>query len=194
MIFQASGKDVQSVDVKVLPYEAALEFELPKEELPEGQYYHLYREHDGEVKEIDFETVEVDGVKKGVAYSNMFSSFVLASSSEKPSPVDPVTPSKLDNAVKPSSETQRSTKKNVSIHVDNVVTCQMAGYPAGYAWNEAAKACQPGFLDNAGVFHGTAVRKAGVPNTYDKGLKGSFFSLMASIIVGISAAYALRRY
>ena len=38
---------------------------------------------------------------------------------------------------------------------DNVVTCQMAGYPADYAWNEAAKACQPGYIDDNGVFHST---------------------------------------
>ena len=53
---------------------------------------------------------------------------------------------------------------------DNVVTCQMAGFPANYAWNEAAKACQPGYLDAGGNFHpyGTA-RRSNIPNTSDNG-------------------------
>ena len=71
----------------------------------------------------------------------------------------------------------------------------MAGYPANYAWNESAKACQPGFIDNAGVFHGTAaVKKAGVPNTYDKGLMGNVWAIMISVVTGIAAVYALKKY
>ena len=34
-----------------------------------------------------------------------------------------------------------------------VVTCQDAGFPANYSWNEAAQACQPGYIDDNGVFH-----------------------------------------
>ena len=53
---------------------------------------------------------------------------------------------------------------------DNVVTCQMAGFPANYAWNEAAKACQPGYIDAGGNFHPykTVVRRSS-PNTSDNG-------------------------
>ena len=67
----------------------------------------------------------------------------------------------------------KKTSGGPAIVIDNVVTCQMAGYPADYAWNEAAKACQPGFLDDAGVFHAAdsrtkTVRRGTVPNTADK--------------------------
>jgi hypothetical protein len=41
----------------------------------------------------------------------------------------------------------------------------MAGYPQNYAWNEAAKACQPGWLDEQAVFHPSAVS---VPDTADR--------------------------
>ena len=178
--------------VSVLPYEVSVEFALPAEPAPEGYHYVLLREHtetDGSVtvEPIEWQPGE-DG--KGAAFTDKFSTFAMAIEKDAPKPA----PSDKDT-VKPSSSDKKSDSKNTSpVHTDNVVTCQMAGYPSEYAWNEAAEACQPGFLDNAGVFHGTAVRKAGVPNTYDKGLKGSFFSLMASIIVGISAAYALRKY
>ena len=53
---------------------------------------------------------------------------------------------------------------------DNVVTCQMAGYPANYAWNEAAKACQPGYVDAGGNFHSYSnAKRSTVPNTSDNG-------------------------
>ena len=52
---------------------------------------------------------------------------------------------------------------------DNVVTCQMAGYPANYAWNEAAKACQPGYLDAGGNFHPYNTARRSTPNTSDNG-------------------------
>ena len=52
--------------------------------------------------------------------------------------------------------------------VDNVVTCQMAGYPSNYSWNEAAKACQPGYLDAGGNFH--PYKRSSVPNTGDMNL------------------------
>ena len=66
------------------------------------------------------------------------------------------------------SSSDSSSKKSSSKPVDNVVTCQMAGYPANYAWNETAKACQPGYIDAGGNFHpyGTASRKAS-PRTSD---------------------------
>ena len=53
---------------------------------------------------------------------------------------------------------------------DNVVTCQMAGFPANYAWNEAAKACQPGYIDAGGNFHSYSnAKRSSVPNTSDNG-------------------------
>ncbi len=78
---------------------------------------------------------------------------------------------------------------------DNVVTCQMAGYPANYAWNEATKACQPGYLDNNGVFHPASNgKKSAVPNTYDRGMRGSVISLTVSTITAIIAAFLLKKY
>ena len=66
---------------------------------------------------------------------------------------------------KPSSGGGSSSPKK-----DNVVTCQMAGYPSNYAWNEAAKACQAGYLDAGGNFHPyNTVRRSNVPNTSDNG-------------------------
>ena len=165
-----SGKE-GTVNVKELPYAAALLFDLPSDSLPEGKEYHFLREHDGVVEEIKFEIVVIDGKRKGLAYSNKFSSFVLAVGDVKKEE------SKSDDS-KPAP-------------VDNVVTCQMAGYPAGYAWNESAKACQLGFLDDAGLFHATSVRRA-VPKTYDEGIQKHLFSLAGSIIVGLIAAYLLK--
>lgn len=75
---------------------------------------------------------------------------------------------------------------------DNVVTCQMAGYPSDYAWNEAAKACQPGYIDDNGAFRSIANRNR-VVNTYDKGLTGNVISLAASTVFAIITAYVLRK-
>lgn len=167
--------------IPVLGVQTAIVFsDLP--ELQEGYEYIVITKHNGKIKLIP--VTYKNG--KLIAYTNEFSSFAITSR-----PKDSVIPD-----AEPSDSASGSSKKESSapVKIDNVVTCQMAGYPAGYAWNESAKACQPGFLDNAGVFHSTAVRKAGVPNTYDKGLKGSFFSLMASIVMGIGAAWVLRNY
>ena len=75
---------------------------------------------------------------------------------------------RIDNftvKAKPSSGGGSSSPKK-----DNVVTCQMAGYPSNYAWNEAAKACQAGYLDAGGNFHPyNTVRRSNVPNTSDNG-------------------------
>lgn len=179
--------------VTELPYGAAVTFDLPEgDTLEEGQSYHLVSEHDGSILAYDV-TVE-DG--KGIAYVDKYSSFVLAkavSSEPKPDPKPDPKPAPSENASRKSSSSD-SGKKTAPVKTDSVVTCQMAGYPAGYAWNEAAKACQPGFLDNAGVFHGTAVRKAGVPNTYDRGLGGSMAGLITSALTAIIAAYILKMY
>ncbi len=67
-------------------------------------------------------------------------------------------------------ETSDSTPKKQNTTPSNtVVTCQMAGYPSNYSWNEAAKACQPGYLDAGGNFHpySTPRSRGAVPNTGD---------------------------
>ena len=176
--------------VSMLPYEASMEFDLPTEPAPVGYHYVLLREHTEPDGTVVVEPIQWQNGSngQGVAFTKKFSTFAMAIEKDK---TDPVTPD-----AEPAAPESGSSRKESSepVKTDNVVTCQMAGNPAGYAWNEAAKACQPGFIDNAGVFHSAAVRRTGVPNTYDKGLKGSIFSLMTSIIVGISAAWALRNY
>lgn len=77
--------------------------------------------------------------------------------------------------------------------VDNVVTCQMAGYPANYSWNEAAKACQPGYIDAAGNFHPYSTRERAVPNTYDQGLAVHTWILGISALTAVFCALTLRR-
>ena len=178
----------ETYDVTNLPYEAAVQFPVT-DEAPEGYHYVLLREHDEE-GEVEVKPIEVE-VKDGTgtAFTDKFSTFALALEKDptpKPAPSD-------DSSKKSSSS--GSTKKTSPVKTDNVITCQMAGYPANYAWNESAKACQPGFIDNAGVFHGTvAVNKTGVPNTYDKGLMGNVWALMISVVTGVAAAYALKKY
>jgi hypothetical protein len=75
---------------------------------------------------------------------------------------------------------------------DTVVTCQMAGYPADYALNEAAKACQPGYIDVNGTFRSTA--RTSVPNTYDKGVVGNITTLLTSTLIALLSAKMLRRH
>ena len=75
---------------------------------------------------------------------------------------------------------------------DHVVTCQMAGFPENYAWNEAAKACQPGYIDANGVFRSTA--RTSVPNTYDKGVAGDMTALLTSMLTAMLSAILLRRH
>lgn len=75
---------------------------------------------------------------------------------------------------------------------DTVVTCQMAGYPADYAWNEAAKACQLGYIDVNGTFRSTA--RASVPNTYDKGVVCNITTLLTSTLIALLSAIMLRRH
>lgn len=188
-----SGKEGK-VTVSELPYPVALEFKLPEEDLESGEAYYLLREHEGFVGDIPVETFTKDGEQYGRAYSDQFSSYVLAVGDEKVDPDPAPKPAPADDSSKKPSSSG-SAKKTSPVKTDNVVTCQMAGYPANYAWNESAKACQPGFIDNAGVFHGTAaVNKTGVPNTYDKGLMGNVWALMISVVTGVAAAYALKKY
>ena len=189
-IVKNSSVTGEEYHVSMLPYEAWMEFNLPDEPAPEGYHYVLLREHTEPDGTVVVEPIQWQNGSNGVgiAFTKKFSTFAMAIEKDK---VEPDTPSVPD---KESASGGSSKQSSIPIKTDNVVTCQMAGYPAGYAWNEAAKACQPGFLDNAGVFHSSVSRRYSVPNTYDKGLKGNIFSLMTSIIVGIGAAYALRRY
>ena len=138
--------------------------------LEPGREYIIVTKHNGKIKTIP--VTYKNG--KVIGYTNEFSSFVLTTQ-------DVPTPSKKES----SNNSSSSTKKT-----DNVVTCQMAGYPANYAWNEAAKACQPGYLDANGVFRSTA--KAGVPNTYDKGLMGNVISLVTASVIAMIAAHLLK--
>lgn len=141
--------------------------------------YKLLSVHDGVKREIKV-TVS-DGIAH--AYSSLFSDFVLVEDNEA------LTPSKKES----SSSTSSSTKKT-----DNVVTCQMAGYPANYAWNEAAKACQPGYINDNGVFVSTVgttnSNRVKAVNTWDNGLGGSITALIASTMAALFAAYALRKW
>ena len=72
-----------------------------------------------------------------------------------------------------------SKSSSSSTKASSVVTCQMAGYPNGYAWNEAAKACQPGYIDNNGVFHSysTSARR-NVPTTADEGVSPFYLIIL----------------
>ena len=67
----------------------------------------------------------------------------------------------------------------------SVVTCQMAGYPNGYEWNEAAKACQPGYIDANGVFHSYKTSgRYNTPNTADEGINPLYLLLLSMISAG----------
>ena len=76
------------------------------------------------------------------------------------------------------------------------VTCQMAGYPEGYVWNEAAKACQPGLLDQAGNFHAAASvptpAKYRAVNTSDKGLTGHVVRLISALLAAAWSGFMLK--
>ncbi|MBQ8066821.1 MAG: Cna B-type domain-containing protein [Solobacterium sp.] len=93
----------------------------------------------------------------------------------------------------PTPESKSDKTPAPTMTPDYVVTCQMAGYPANYAWNEAAKACQPGYIDDFGVFHSTAARRV-IPNTYDKGLMGNLITFMISDLLGIAIVLILKKY
>ena len=179
-------------EIYQLPFNAALRFNLPDDlDVKDGQVLYLISQHKvGNtvtyprymvyVKE-DTDTHEL----YGVAYVDQYSDFVLVTADKAKDDPKPVTPS---NTSKKSSSTTKT---------DNVVTCQMAGYPASYSWNEAAKACQPGYIDNNGVFHltsGNMNKRVGVVNTSDKGLGGNIAGLICSTLAAIAAAYALRKW
>ena len=74
---------------------------------------------------------------------------------------------------------------------DNVVTCQMAGFPANYAWNEAAKACQAGYVDAGGNFHPYRPSNRTVPNTSDRDIMIHAWIAMLSVTIGLFCAVKL---
>ena len=85
----------------------------------------------------------------------------------------------------------------------SVITCQMAGYPQGYAWNESAKACEMGTLDDMGVFHPSSadgrnkaesVRKYASVNTGDKGVRGSLITLITALLAALLSGTILKKY
>ena len=78
-----------------------------------------------------------------------------------------------------------SPSKKPAAPVDNVVTCQMAGYPSNYSWNEAAKACQPGYLDAGGNFHPYRTPSRIIPNTSDRDIMIHAWIAMLSITIGL---------
>ena len=105
------------------------------------------------------------------------SRFSIAEADPKPTPA----PEK-----KSSGETKSSSSSSV-------VTCQMAGYPNGYAWNDAAKACQPGYIDANGVFHSYQTnRRYNTPNTADEG-SNPFYLFFLSLISAGTLGYVFCR-
>ncbi len=91
---------------------------------------------------------------------------------------------------KKSSDGGSSDKKSTT-PTDNVVTCQMAGYPANYAWNESAKACQAGYIDASGNFRPYSSRV--IPNTYDGGLTRYVWMNVISLILALACGTILMR-
>ncbi|MBR2677685.1 MAG: hypothetical protein IKE28_12370 [Solobacterium sp.] len=177
-------------EIYQLPFNAALRFDLPDNlDVKDGQVLYLISQHKvGNTVTYPRYTVfvkEDTNTQKryGVAYVDQYSDFVLVTADEAKD--DP----------KPSNT---SKKSSTTTNTSNVVTCQMAGYPANYAWNEAAKACQPGYINDNGVFVSTAGTTTGnrvkAVNTWDNGLRGSITALIASTIATVFAAYALRKW
>ena len=82
-----------------------------------------------------------------------------------------------------------SSDKKPTTPTDNVVTCQMAGYPANYAWNESAKACQAGYIDANGTFR--PYRNRVIPNTYDGGLMRFVWMNAISLILALACGTIL---
>ena len=96
---------------------------------------------------------------------------------------------------KPSGGSSTETKTETK---DTVITCQMAGFPQGYEWNEEAKACQMGTLDAQGKFHPASgnqnVRKQAVVNTEDKGLRGYLMTFLTALASALWSGTRLRKY
>ena len=67
----------------------------------------------------------------------------------------------------------------------------MAGYPANYAWNEAAKACQAGYVDAGGNFHSYRPSNRTVPNTSDRDIMIHAWIAMLSVTIGLFCAVKL---
>lgn len=87
--------------------------------------------------------------------------------------------------VKDTASGGSSSDKKPTTPVDNVVTCQMAGYPSNYSWNESAKACQPGYIDAGGTFHPYRTPSRIIPNTSDRDIMIHAWIAMLSITIGL---------
>ena len=94
------------------------------------------------------------------------------------------------------SSSSSKTSTTASAAASGVTTCQDAGFPAGYNWNESAKACQLGYEDNNGVWHSTASsRRVGVVNTSDTfGAFSCIVTLGINAVVAVGAAMMLRKW
>ena len=82
-------------------------------------------------------------------------------------------------------EKEAEGKEEVSSK-ETAFTCQDAGYPAGYAWNEKVRACQPGYLDASGKFHPEKADR--IPDTSDPfhPLQYSFMLVISLISASLS--------
>ena len=167
--------------VDTLPYGAAVTFTLPEESLAEGQEYQLVSEHAGEILTYSV-TVQDDGT--GLAYVDKYSSFMLVKAEKKEE--EPINPEPVPAPAEPTKDTSGSADTG------SAVTCQMAGYPEGYVWNESAQACQAGFVDEEGRFH--ASRKVMLPDTGDTGLKTPVHSLIGSMFVLLLGTWVLKKW
>ena len=99
---------------------------------------------------------------------------------------------KKDHPSQPEDDKDDDDERPVSSASSSIpLTCQTAGYPQGYAWNEAAKACQMGFIDESGVFHAAKVT---IPNTYDQGVTRHLFSFSGSLLVTAISLFLLGKY
>ncbi|MBR2760376.1 MAG: hypothetical protein IKD66_04305 [Solobacterium sp.] len=67
----------------------------------------------------------------------------------------------------------------------------MAGYPLGYEWNQAAKACQMGTIGADGVFR--PVTKVRAVNTSDRGVSRYVISMIISLLCAGIALGQLKR-
>ena len=176
--------------------------------------FEFERSEENEAKKLTaydlFTEVQIDGTKisafkkeKGSVITKIYASYletlsagdhkITAKFSDGGSVTASFTVKDKEPAPTPDGKKSSGGSSTPAAPVDNVVTCQMAGYPANYSWNEAAKACQPGYIDAAGNFHPYSTRERAVPNTYDQGLAVHTWILGISALTAVFCALSLRR-
>jgi len=176
--------------------------------------FEFERSEENEAKKLTaydlFTEVQIDGTKisafkkeKGSVITKIYASYletlsagdhkITAKFSDGGSVTASFTVKDKEPAPTPDEKKSSGGSSTPAAPVDNVVTCQMAGYPANYSWNEAAKACQPGYIDAAGNFHPYSTRERAVPNTYDQGLAVHTWILGISALTAVFCALTLRR-